>query len=415
MEQNTAPASTPAPASEPGTVTVLPGTGAALSATTQASLAAIANINAGKSADGQVRASDGTFAPPLPPNPLTPPAQPAAPVAPEAGQVPPADPNAQPDGEGTPPIDAASETAVVLALADGTEVDLDLGDADLAATVRDQIAVARDAEAIVADAEAQIADAVAFREAVSIDPVRFVEREIGDNPAAVDHLIRSLLTNPEHFERNREVLATILDDESAFRLLAAETRASSAEFREQAQERIAQNRAIDENLRGIQNVCRAMIPDTMPDNVKQTLFADMLRDIGAAADRMGRDTIPLEDIPVLLTNRLTAAGLDPVSAAQAARQVMGSTSRRGAAARVGSKRPAAPITQPAARQTPNGAAFVAGAERRKAVAIPSAGSGSPSTAPDLTPPRNADGSAMSVAQTVAWHRSRVATGNVVLR
>ncbi len=92
-----------------------------------------------------------------------------------------------------------------------------------------------------------------------------------------------------------------------------------------------------------------------------------------------------------------------------------STTRRGAAARVGTKRPAAPITQPPVRPTPNGAAFVAGAERRKAVAIPGAGSGSPTTAPDLTPPTNPDGSKMSVAQTVAWHRSRVATGNVVLR
>jgi hypothetical protein len=146
----------------------------------------------------------------------------------------------------------------------------------------------------------------------------------------------------------------------------------------------------------------------------------MMMDLKAYAERNNLLTLPVEDIPMLLSRRLTALGADPVAAAKLANEAINRAPSRASARgvapnRVRSAKTGAPTgtpTVPAARPaTPKtGKAFVASAASRKAVVVPGSGAGSPTGTSTLTPPRNPDGSKMTIAETTAWHRQRLGKG-----
>ncbi len=419
-----------------GEIVVMPNTGSPVSETSKATAAALERLEKTGSvlpADGvanpgtttetpirevpgaQPRSSDGKFGTPLPADA----AKPAGDAAPAAG------PDAEkpaapaPEGEGTPEEiaaqEAAQERAVTIALEDGTEVELDLGDPALAATVRSQIEAARDAEAIRLDAEQQINEVLAIRESVQIDPVGFVLRQLADSPAGQDHLALSLITQPEVWERLRPLLEAAISDPAELRTLTAEQKAARAEYREQAQSELRTHEMVRENLGEIRRMCGAMatmIPNATREQ-QETVYNDMLRDLKEYSDRHRAVTINPDDVPLILARRLTAIGLDPTAAASRALQARAARpSKNGRSTRAATpitSRPAANAPAPT-RQAPTGTQFVQAAERRKAVAIPAGGAGSPSVGSDLAPPANADGSPMTIAQTTAWHRAQLAKG-----
>lgn len=362
---------------------------------------------------GQPRASDGTFGRPLP-------ADPNAPAAP-------ADPNAAPtDGQAAPtddePADDAAARVVPIELPDGNALDLDVGDPVVADVIRGHIETAREAEAIRTESERVIDEVAQIRESIAIDPVGFALRELAESPRGQEHLALSLVTQPELFERLKPTLEAMLADPAKLELARAQQQAARVQFAEQARHEVAEQRAVRENLRDVQQTCAAIArlivgPDGVADEARQTTaYNDMLRDLMAYAEKANVLTIEPDYIPAILARRLEALGLNPVEAAQRATEARGRRAparppRRTVSAtpRVAPGQTGAPLP-PAPRRAPNGEQFVESTNRRSAVAIPSAGAGSPNVGPDIVPPTKADGSKMNVAETVAWHREQIAKG-----
>lgn len=366
---------------------------------------------------GQPRASDGTFGRPLPADPTAPGAAPDA--APATGQAPTTEQTPAAGGEA--PVDGADagERIVPIELPDGQALDLDVGDPQVAEIIRSSIETARDVDAIRTQAESQIADVVAIRESIAIDPVGFALAELRDSPAGQEHLVLSLLTQPEMFERLKPVLEGMLEDPRNLELARAKQVAARSTFAEQARHEVEQGRAVAQNVREVQDTCAAMarlitLPDGTPNTaVQQTAYNDMLRDLMAYADRANVLTIEPEYIPAILASRLTALGLNPVEAAQRAAEVRAGRAKGARQRHTASATPRAaalPAPPAATRQPPNGRTFVEAQQRRAAVAIPAGGAGSPGVGSDLVPPKNADGSPMNSQQTFAWHREQVAKG-----
>jgi hypothetical protein len=242
---------------------------------------------------------------------------------------------------------------------------------------------------------------------------------VGDDPAAVEHLVLSLVTDPKHAAL-LDKLKPLLADPNALRLTAAEQKAARGEYRETASHRVAEQAMIRQNLKDVQTVVRAIVPSTITPELQAVAYHDMMMDLKAHAERNKLLTLSVEDIPMLLSRRLTALGADPVAAAKLANEAINRAPSRASARgvapnRVRSAKTGAPTgtpTVPAARPaTPKtGKAFVASAASRKAVVVPGVGAGSPNGTSTLTPPRNPDGSKMTIAETTAWHRQRLGKG-----
>lgn len=394
---------------------VTPQTG---SATEQASQAAREAIEKGGSALA-VRASDGTYAPPLPDGVPSAAAAAAAAAAegkpttpsnikPEAGQAPAGEEKPEGEGEGTPPIDeAVAARTVTLTLADG-ELDLELPDEAAATVIRNALDAVADVQTVRAEAQHAIEETAAIREYAEIDPVGFAMQALGDSVEGKSHLALSLLTDPAVFEALKGVLPQ-LNTPEGMRLITAEQKAARAEYRESAQVSIAEGAAVRQNLEEIKAACAAVLPSTMTPDQQRVAYADLLRDVQRAAGN--RKTVPVEDLPLILRTRLTSIGVDPLVAAELMTKAVSAGSRTSRAA----VRPAVAVARAAAPVAPrNGQSFVAGDQRRKAAAVPAGGAGAPGSAADLTLPTNPDGSKMSSEQAIQWHRSRVAKGQRVL-
>lgn len=366
----------------------------------------------------QPRASDGTFGRPLPPDPNAPaptPAQAAQNAPPQPGQAPQSEQAPAPEG-GAPAEGDAATARVVPIEVNGEPLDLDVGDPAVAEVIRSHIETAREAETIRAEAERTIDEVTAIREHIAVDPVGFVLRELRDSPAGREHLLLSMLSEQETFDRLKPRLQAMLNDPRDLQLTRAEQQAARSQYAQEARHQVEESRAVQANLRDVQASCAA-IARMLPEEIAPVAYNDMLRDLMHYADQANVTTINPDHIPVVLANRLAALGINPVEAAQHAatsRAKAGKTGKAPTPPRVtATAAPRVPGAAPVAaahRTAPNGQQFVASQERRKAVAIPAAGAGSPSVGPDLVPPSKPDGSPMSIAETTAWHREQIAKG-----
>lgn len=353
---------------------------------------------------------------------------PVAPVAPANGAAAPAP--AKP-AEGQPAAEEVVETPEEIAAREAAEaltvalpIEVEEGEEPIAITADspetaaalqelvDQAVSGREANVLLENAQAQVQQINELREYASIDPVGFATDMIGGDVEKAEHLVLFLATQPTLFERLKPKLQKLVTDANELRVLGADVRAKRHELREEATTHIQTQRAIDANLRDIQATVAAMLPSTMPEAARRVAFNDCLRDLQEYAESNRLVTLPVQYVPEALRARLTALGLDPEEAASraavAAARKGGSKPSARVAAPAAPRRPAAPAVAPTTPR--NGASFVAGAAKRKATAMPGAGAGAPSGASPLELPRNADGSVMSSAQAVAWHRARLAKG-----
>lgn len=276
----------------------------------------------------------------------------------------------------------------------------------------------------VREAEAEVATRLeevdGVRQMVDFDPAGFVvENVLPENPAAVDHLVLYLLTQPEIFTRLAPTVAKVLQDQNEYRTVAAEQRAQRSEYREEMQTRLHEDRIVRQNFQDVQSTIAAMLPTNMKPEQQQIAYQDCLRDLKAHADRYKLLTLPVHEIPTLLARRLTALGVNPVEAAQRAADaairnasVVGPSGRHPAPRAGVPRQPAAnpPAGNGTGTPKPNGKSFVASAKRRADAAIPPGGAGSPGSGNGAFTARKADGSIMTTEEAIAAHRARLAKG-----
>lgn len=248
----------------------------------------------------------------------------------------------------------------------------------------------------------------------SADPVGFLASLVRD-PQALGRTALAILTQPEVYRAVANQLDDLTDPQG-LRTLSAELRAWRSEHRDATREQLQTRRVVEENRRDVLAALDALVPASY-DAAQASLLADVLRnDLVAYATQHNLLTLPVEHIPAILANRLGAVGINPV---EAATRLRGIGSRRGGArgaagpAQPPARAAAAPAApNPAGAPPRNGRQFVASSVRRDAAAAtPPAGAGAPTLGGANTPPRNADGTPMSIQQTLAWHREQHAKGS----
>jgi hypothetical protein len=437
----------------PPTLVVTPQTGAAISATEQASRDALQRL----AETGSVLPA-GAAPPPAPatpvhripagdpdsrggqfsadpvrnlPDPNAPapaaPADPAAP-APPAGQAPPGSPAAPAEGQAAPAAGEAAGEAqaddgtITFALPDGTELALAAEtpeDAERLSVLAELAEVGRDAEQMAAAVEAA-------RALAEVDPAGFMLSHLVQMPPEqrieeAEHLVLYLLSRPSVREALGPKVAKLLNDPNEARIVMAEQNTLRTTRASESQAAIAADREEQQNFRQVQASVDALLPADLAPDVARTIRMDMLRDIKGYAERYRLRTVPVTDLPAILAGRL---GYLQIDATEAARRIQAATrsqlASRRVVARATTARPAAahapgaapaPVTpRPATPRT--GTAFVTGQARRQiAGRVPGPGAGSPTVPGTLeTLTKNADGTTVGVDEAIRRHRALVAAG-----
>ncbi|HTJ62105.1 MAG TPA: hypothetical protein VL333_13020 [Candidatus Saccharimonadales bacterium] len=360
-------------------------------------------------------------------------AKPGEQAAPPAGQAPAAGEAPKPGEEPAPGAEAAPEGAGE-AEADPLRVELPFtpegAESPLAivadspetaaalAQLSEDAVAGREARELVDSAHAQLQRMDEIREYAEVDPIgAFLDLTNRDKETA-KQMTLFFLSQPSLFNELKPQLEKLISDPNEIRALAGDVATSRSNLEREAQSRITQGREVKSNLADIQTAVVSMLPAEMSEAARKVAFTDMLRDLQIYADSNNLMTLPVHQVPKLLENRLLALGIDPEVAASAAAVALarrgGSTmtGRPAMAARRAPAAPARPAAPPApARPKPNGAAFAKAATVRAAGAsIPAGGAGSPGAAAPLTAPTNADGTKMTTAQAVQWHRDRLKRG-----
>lgn len=394
--------------------------GPVLSAIEVATAAARANIAANLPAGAQPNAPAGGQ-PPVAPDP----AAPVAPVVPIVPVVPGA-----PETPEQLQAREAAEAAAAAAAVDPLRVELPLGEgeesplaiqadspetaAKLAALI-DQANLSTEQAITLEQAQGVVAKHNEMADFMDANPRAFIAEVIGSDLDTGLAVARYLLTQESLFNAIKPQLAKLLNDPTGneFRAFRGDVTSQQAAADRTAESAIETGRAVRTNLQDIQTTVAAMLPEDFTQGQRAQAFQDCLRDLKDYADRNRLLTLPVHQIPEMLRARLTALGVDPEEAASraavaAARRGSPLTTGRGAIPAPAARRPA-PVAKPAAK--PTGAQFVTAAARKATVAaIPPGGAGSPTGAAGLELPRNADGTVMSGAQAIEWHRSRVTAG-----
>jgi hypothetical protein len=361
----------------------------------------------------QPRNADGTFAPvagaAADPNAPAPSTDPAAPAA---------DPNAPAptNGDADPNAGDAIDPELVVALPGRRPED---GDVELVAADKETAERLRqlkngffrgeDARQLQSQAQAAIQEVQDFALALDVDPIGVIEQR-GYAPEQRANLVLSLLTQPDVYAMVAEILPR-LADEKEFRYIAAEVGKDRYEQREKATERVNTERAITQNVQLVASAIEAIVPDNLSDAQRAIFVRDARSDISRHANARGVRTIDPMHVPQILSDRLTAYGMDINAAyarlasaapgASTARPVSGGA-RPAPALRGPSAAPAAPA--PAGRTAEE--IRTASDKRRSVAAIAPAGAGAPALSLHKPPAGSTLKEAMAHARSQSGGRPR---------
>lgn len=310
------------------------------------------------------------------------------------------------EGEGESEGDG-SNVVVIPGRRPGTEFRLEVDDPETVERLRQLTNgyMAGDAvRAAHADIENKYSQLEEVQETLALDPAGFFIENMPKDAAIQAHTALVLLTQPEVWKAVAPRLARMVADPAALDTETTKVKVERYEMRDTLREAAAEQQEVRRNLQQIQGTLGQLMPTDLGETEQAAFWRDSMLELQRYAEAHDLNVIPVADMPVLLARVMQKHGINPIEAA--ARIGKGGTT---------SKMPKPGETKKSVASRPNGQQFVKGAERRKAAArVAPAGAGTPTTAAALTPPRKADGSAMSIAEMAAWHRSQVQKGRPLM-
>ena len=169
-------------------------------------------------------------------------------------------------------------------------------------------------ETRVATDQAQIEELEVF---IGTDPVGFIEANV---PGEVtDTVALALVTDPDVLARIKDRLFPALQDQKEMRTLRAELKGDRAEAKNTLRETIEVRRFAKEQAKIVRDTLRIMVPETegISAERRSAIIETLEKGVGSAVREKAIQKITPEDLPVILTKELRAAGIDPLAAAQA--------------------------------------------------------------------------------------------------
>jgi hypothetical protein len=162
--------------------------------------------------------------------------------------------------------------------------------------------------------QAQIEELEVF---IGTDPVGFIQANV---PGEVtDTVALALVTDPEVLARIKGRLFPALQDEKEMRVLRSELKGDRAEAKNTLRETIEVRRYAKEQAKTVRDTLQIMVPETEGISAERraAIIETLEKGVGSAVREKAIQKISPEDLPVILTKELRAAGIDPLAAAQA--------------------------------------------------------------------------------------------------
>lgn len=233
----------------------------------------------------------------------------------------------------------------------------------------------REREEAVARDQQQIEELEVF---IGTDPVGFIETNV---PKEVTQTVAlSLVLQHLGDKTFTDRLLPALQDEKERRTLTAELKADRAEAKGRLQEVIEVRRFAKQQAKTIRETIELMVPETeaISGDRRSAIKETLEKAVGAAVREKKLQKVEPEDLPVILTKSLRAAGIDPLAAAQAIKSGEKVTDSEPG------KRPAKKkVKQPTAKELKQ-----ASDKRKKAAASAPPGAAAPAARPKLPEGQN---------------------------
>lgn len=249
-----------------------------------------------------------------------------------------------------------------------------------------------------------------LKEIMTFDPAGFAVDSFSQDPVTAEHVALALLSQPEVWKRVSERVLQ-WEDPNKFETDATKIENANLRRKGELREMIDEQRTVQKNLREVQTAVASVIPPDMDEDRQAVFFRDALRDLKEYAERNGRMTLDIADIPLILASsgRLKAHGIDPKDAAT---RIVEARYNRQSGGSNGTQRPAtsatAPAKKPAVVPQKTGKEMVERSKAKRAAASSPTGAGSPSSA--VTPPPN-----QTIEERLKWHRDRQKKGALMTR
>lgn len=328
--------------------------------------------------------------PPAPPAGQEPEPPAGDPPAPPAGDEPPPDPETPPAEE--PPADEPIKVPLPPRRDGEAPLELEVADQETAEALQRLVRQARSGSqveqerAILSRQQQAVENLVADAD---VDPVGFMlDRMEGDVAPRValqlladDRIWDAEVTLRGQRMTIREATRLMLDDEDRRGVIASHLEVERMKMRDELSVRRAERVAGQENARQVAAVVEATIPEDWPDERRESFLKGAFQSIGEHARRYGVQKMEPSAVLVLLAERLSLNGINPVEAATRVAQIGTQGQQRRGPASPPKSAPPAPVVPP---QKPvlrlTGQQRVEAESRRAALAtVPGAGEGTPRT------------------------------------
>lgn len=224
--------------------------------------------------------------------------------------------------------------------------------------------------------QAQIEELEVF---IGTDPVGFIEANV---PGEVtDTVALALVTDPDVLARIKDRLFPALQDQKEMRTLRAELKGDRAEAKNTLRETIEVRRFAKEQAKIVRDTLQVMVPETegISAERRSAIIETLEKGVGSAVREKAIQKITPEDLPVILTKELRAAGIDPLAAAQAIQS--------GGKAAPGSEPGKSPAKKKVKRPTAKELKLADGKRKKAATSAPP-GAAVPATRPKLPAGQN---------------------------
>ena len=208
-------------------------------------------------------------------------------------------------------------------------------------------------------------------ESFEVDPAAFVMKYTDDEnlPAVV----MSLLTDGNVWDTLKAQIDKLFSDPQELRTAQAESKAARLEAAQKLTIRIQQRKENQETGGKLRDAIDLMVPESMSENVREQLIADLTRDTSDHITRNKLVKLDVKDLVPILAARLESSGIDPLDARKAV--LNGSRSRGKISTKKGPKKKPKTGTELAR----------ASAKRKKVAAAPGPGKRAAPTQPTKLP------------------------------
>ena len=228
---------------------------------------------------------------------------------------------------------------------------------------------------------------------LELDPEGFLFENIPRDRAA--DVALQVLLEPEIWASVSDIIAELSESDDKREFVRVSLENQRLKNQQHTEQRMTERQEAARSAQGIKQVCAQLVPQHLSKQDQIAFYQTLQQTVADHADRMGLSHLDPRDVPLIVSQRLRAIGVDPVEAASRL-----FTRPNKAPAKNGRTPAAAPLPRPAQPKSPTGPQFMQAQDKLRlaATGVP-AGAGAPSSAALPPPP-----SGQTLEQRIEWAR-----------